>query len=515
MPNQTLGDVCCIYIIFCDCSWTFSRDLRGMIHLVDWFEHQPGRLGSLGTLDVEHSEWHMEQASPLAEPQRRLTNLLNCMPPEGPSGLSEKLKVAFSNTLEEHLCDYQEPKVDNSEMRRQCDQFCQPKGISLLIGSPEYGFNMAEAEEVCLPTEGVLNHDPAQLELCGQWSQGFQEVEIATMEFIAQLEVFNAVRLEHAAAMVQDTLRIQEYVNSTAFRELVGIKVDKVTEVVKAVKSRLEGGNATLSDSRLKAEISSLKLRTEALKAALDKNMKLIQQFLEQCNTLYVGTGPQKEYLLDICSVLNDGCLEHASAGHVTCCCAYHPFTAFGEQLPSSIISGIGDFPSPARVAPGRRLRRMATEVPTDICAAAWVEASPKVSEARLVGLKRESMWKPLWRVTAFFLESSECVRKDLWWKPFPIQLIVFYHPLANLLYGVGISCFLPQLFRRGLSPYWKPWREGCDWRLQEDHGQHLWQWLLWFSGGTGLRHLSFVTDHFWFPRLVKACHVGRVQFST
>ena len=329
-------------------------------------------------LEESKETTQLSEAEEAEGPERRL-NQLTCTPQKGSDPFSD-LKVAFSNTLEADICSLQEPKVGNSEMRTQCNEFCQPKGISLLIGSAQYGFDKTGAEEICLPPNGVLKHDPEQLERCGQWSQGFQEVEIATAQFIAQLDVFDAARLEHAAAMVEATLQIQAYVTSEAFAKDMSRAIDKASLMIKAVNDRLVGGPA---DERLRAEITNLKLQTKALKDSLDKNMKLIQQFLEQCNSLYVGVGPQQEYLLDICAQKSVACLEHPRAGHVTCCCAYHPFMAFGEQLPSSIISGIDAWPLPARVAEGRRLRRLSVDVPTDICAAAWTEALPKVSEAR------------------------------------------------------------------------------------------------------------------------------------
>ena len=124
---------------------------------------------------------------------------------------------------------------------------------------------------------------------------------------------------------------------------------------VATVQSRLNSEDLRLARSRLQTEIDRLKLAAGNLRTVLDEKTELIARFLDECNELYVGTGPSGEYLLDICAQGNIECLENEQFGeHVTCCCGYHPATAYGEVISSQLIDGIASFDAPARV--GRRL---------------------------------------------------------------------------------------------------------------------------------------------------------------
>mmetsp|Transcript_13896 Transcript_13896/g.32774 ORF Transcript_13896/g.32774 Transcript_13896/m.32774 type:complete len:247 (+) Transcript_13896:2-742(+) len=111
--------------------------------------------------------------------------------------------------------------------------------------------------------------------------------------------------------------------------------------------------------------------------------MALFERYLNECNDMYVGEGAQSEYLLDICAQQNNACFENDAAGHVSCCCSYHPFTTFGESAPETTINGIAGFDPPARVSGasgGRRLSAGADRNQVlDICAQAWTDAKPHV----------------------------------------------------------------------------------------------------------------------------------------
>ncbi|CAJ1389492.1 unnamed protein product [Effrenium voratum] len=313
-------------------------------------------------------------SEPAGQPARQLQAGLSCTPP---AHANTSLKVAFSNTLEADICSLQVPPVKSADMRAQCSDFCGRRGVSLLIGAETYGFELGASESICLPPEGVLIHDPAKLRDCGQWSVAFREVEVKTSQFIAQLDIFRATQQYYVATLRNVTAGIQAFVSSQEFAAKIQRARSKVEEVKAAVKERLQIGFALLVESELMAAIQALRQKAAALQAALGQNIPLIKRFLSECNDMHVGTGPQNEYLLDICAQQSVACLDEADAGHVTCCCAYHPFSTFGETV-SEIIDGIQDFPNPARVRSGRRL---AGGESLDICAQAWTEAAPAVAQ--------------------------------------------------------------------------------------------------------------------------------------
>ena len=149
------------------------------------------------------------------------------------------------------------------------------------------------------------------------------------------------MRLEHTATLVSATTQIQEYVNSKEFENMIArtSNLKKAEVLATAIQDKLSSMTGA-SDSRLATEISQLKVRTATMKTTLQGKLQQIESFLSQCNSLFLGTGAQNEYLLDICAQNGIDCLETTGSSHVTCCCGYHPFTAFGETPPSTVIEG-------------------------------------------------------------------------------------------------------------------------------------------------------------------------------
>ena len=118
---------------------------------------------------------------------------------------------------------------------------------------------------------------------------------------------------------------------SSEFITTVEAVEDKDGFMIRAVNERLNTEELVAVQDKLKTEIEKLKTAASHLKTTLLEKSRLIEKFLDECNDLYVGTGPNDEYLLDICAQASTACLERATSSHATCCCAYHPFTAYGE----------------------------------------------------------------------------------------------------------------------------------------------------------------------------------------
>jgi len=319
----------------------------------------------------------LAQEAEAAEP--RQLDVLSCTPPApGETGL----KVAFSNTTEEDMCHLQEAALANPEMREQCTRFCAGYGVSMLIGSQTYGFNLQVAENICLPPNGVLKHDPEKLQQCGSWSGAFLEIEVKTSQFISQLDIFTATRQLYVSWLRNVTQELQEFVASEQFAVDISRAIDKVSTLREAVRARVESARIQEAESTLRTSIATLKDRANALATVLNQNMALFERYLTECNDMYVGEGSQAEYLLDICAQQNSACIENEAAGHVSCCCAYHPFTTFGHPAPPHVIDGISEFESPARVSAvsGRRLTAADEGSQLlDICAQAWTSSQRRV----------------------------------------------------------------------------------------------------------------------------------------
>jgi hypothetical protein len=297
----------------------------------------------------------------------------------------QTVKVAFSDILEKHMCDEMAGKDDVPGMREQCDQFCGTNAVAMQLGTEYYGFNKEEVESVCLPGsdgDGLLRFDPVKLKECYNWADAFRLVEVQTARFIRAFDLFEAERLLYIARVQNTTENIQKMMISEEFKKEMKKKIYKSTYLKGIIGAELE--NLKKQMLGLDDAIVGLKDSSIALNKSLRTNMPKVTSFLLECNSLFVGQGSQSEYLLDICAQQNVACLGNPLAGHVSCCCAHHPFVIFGKTPPAYAIPGLkeGGFQeaagSNARVQAGtgldRRRARRAQELNEyiDICAEAY-----------------------------------------------------------------------------------------------------------------------------------------------
>lgn len=325
---------------------------------------------------------------------RRLGDLTTCSPQEAPSSGHSPLRVALSSAVNQQLCDGtgafglpRGKKIDETEMMAIATSFCSLEGAKrspLLMGSSTFGFNLADANQICLKSS-FLNTDHAKLQKCRGYSNGFQEIKRLTKDFVRQL-----VFVKGAEATVQKEIALnvdslKKYLASARFVDKMARATDKAgtfrQEVRNKFNDKLKG---TSGVGLLERESKKLSALADAFDKVLRLNILLLMNFTEECNDQFLATGAENEYLLDICSQYNEECFEHPMARHVSACCAYNPAVDFAQTQPQGYaIDGIKG------AKDSRVNRRLSDSVALDdVCMAAWTDVvrDNRVSDFRTAG---------------------------------------------------------------------------------------------------------------------------------
>merc|ERR1719355_282370 len=61
------------------------------------------------------------------------------------------------------------------------------------------------------------------------------------------------------------------------------------------------------------------------LEETIAQQLPNLNNFVRECNQVFLGTSPRQEYLLDICSVTSSECINEPEGKHVGCCCGIIP----------------------------------------------------------------------------------------------------------------------------------------------------------------------------------------------
>lgn len=265
--------------------------------------------------------------------------------------------------------------LDQAYMVDACSSFCSPNGVSMLMGTPQYGFNKDQADGICTPHGDVLKYDAAQLKTCEDYANSFSRIEEATASFLTTLDVFKSARIAFTAATQEAVQKLQEHLNTDEFLMQMDKEVDKGAYFLQEVKKELDA--AVYNNAELKSKSAELRAKMENLDDVLRQSVEELAKFLDECNDLYLATSDKgelgREYLLDICAQGNSACFDQETSVHVSCCCAFNPVTLLGQwDAETQIINGLD--------APSRRLSDLSQNKEYDICAEAWTAALPDVT---------------------------------------------------------------------------------------------------------------------------------------
>jgi len=186
-------------------------------------------------------------------------------------------------------------------------------------------------------------------------------------------------QLVYRASMQEQVDLLQEVMQSEETAETIALarvdqKLDELKGILSTNLAELMGDG--LLKRRLRGKLDELSLKSEALQTTINTNLPLLDRFVEECNDLLLATGPQNEYLLDICSVTSDQCINSEEDGttfgvHSGCCCG--------------VVPSVGQFDIPAAgQAAGRRLQaELRADQEVDVCGYAYQASAQDWENAR------------------------------------------------------------------------------------------------------------------------------------
>lgn len=296
---------------------------------------------------------------------------------------SGPLLAVMSDVVQEHVCHRLVPPVDFDNMLERCDAFCAPKGIPILVGTDSAGFNLDDINFVCLgsrpqPSGGpstleqdldlsedngtdtnctgscdtrtpsldpIMRYDEELMQNCERWGRSIDNINIKASEFIGSVRAMTMEQLVYRATMRQKVADLQRDMNSDAVQlELDLARINEKMQVLRRVlNSNMQDLMTNGALQRGLAErIQDLESKSTELQRTILEELPMLENYVEQCNELLVGTGPQHEQVLDICSVTSDACVEEAQGHHAGCCCGIVPsvgsysVSAAGQRANSS-----------------------------------------------------------------------------------------------------------------------------------------------------------------------------------
>jgi hypothetical protein len=301
---------------------------------------------------LSHPRNHSQtQYSLFSLSHRRLQNRLgDCEDFDRPHGLSVVLAntAAPHDTWEPEICSdnvrrkkevlydidpEKGPEDDKSYMTQACKAFCEPNGVPILMGNLEYGFNLDEAEEICMPPKGALRYDEEQMRRCRTLSTGFIEIQEKAAQFLEQVNKFTSAKLLFTAKVRRAKDEFYKQLVSEEFRASVGDQ--KRSHKAEYFKDELHKKKQELLQGEEKKNLTTqsqlLATRMEDLYATLQESLAKLDAFLDECNDLFLAASAKGEFLLDICARQPAVCIDANVAEHVSCCCAFNPVLFLGE----------------------------------------------------------------------------------------------------------------------------------------------------------------------------------------
>jgi len=282
-------------------------------------------------------------------------------------------------------------------LREVCEKFCQG-GVPLLLGTLQYGFNLDEMNEICLPTKGgtdaTLKYDENHLVQCASKGQSLHQVTQSATSFEVRREALQSTKLNFQEDIRTTVQALQKHMLSNEYRltmERVSANPDaQVNEIRKVLKKFL--GPVT-EDSILNSKADALVAAANHLLVSVVNAEKDLEWFLRECDDLYLAVGSSAEYMLDFGAQQGNDCIDAEYASHVGCCCAHNPLTGIGTANLDRPIAGldakvdlgfkseesIGDH---FKTGAFRRLAHQQTDAHwMDFCASVWNESRYEQAE--------------------------------------------------------------------------------------------------------------------------------------
>lgn len=264
------------------------------------------------------------------------------------------------------ICDLHVPPVGLKDMSTMCSEFCSSNGQSqgimpLLMGSESYGFNEAGFNSFCrgdpsAKASNVFTFDESLFTDCIEKRDSLATIQNAAADFVARVEIFKYEqlllrgRMEAKMSSLGSKLNSEDFINQMKRKHnRLEILREQFQEFANETE-KMSGGN----ESTLMVALQNLTEADKKLQQVLTEQIDSFNFFISDCNTLLTGLGKQKEYLLDICAVENDQCINSDPGRHAGCCCGINLVAA-----PDDItgVDGLEKVPE-GRILSRRRRKR-------------------------------------------------------------------------------------------------------------------------------------------------------------
>merc|ERR1719401_770528 len=249
-------------------------------------------------------------------------------------------------------------------------------------------------ESACGVSGDLVQVDSVQVSRCHDHTKALRAVQVKTAAFKAKLDVLAAEKIRFEAS-ISDTVKemtekIKEKADTVIERAEVGKKIHALQKLLEEAAAPLTSSAAGAGAKPfLNDAINAVKTAGGELSDSLDGALTGVGELLTKCNRLFTGVGPEKEYLLDMCSQTSATCIEKEKSRHAGCCCGYLPLLALGKDPPTHTIPGVsaasageGGTSTRARVADRRRLQGAKDDGVYPVCAESYQQSKDQVRKA-------------------------------------------------------------------------------------------------------------------------------------
>jgi len=271
-----------------------------------------------------------------------------------------------NDRVKKGFCEDQSPKVTDEVMDTLCSEFCAG-GVPFLVGSSLVGFNLNETDTLC---DDPITADNVKVNQCRIWADQLDTINQAASDFVASMRILTYEQLKYKAAVSDQVELLEEIVTS----KKTALKVKSTTreeDRIGTLRKELEANLADLlSDGKIQQPVTTQMNEVQTKANFLMEKLKKIddlEKFVTECNELYLGTGANNEYLLNICPHSGNTCLNTENGRHVSCCCG--------------VVPAAGMFQISAKNS-GSRLLNVEKPV-LDVCGQAYESSSDKVKEIK------------------------------------------------------------------------------------------------------------------------------------
>lgn len=212
----------------------------------------------------------------------------------------------------------------------QAREFCGAGNPAFLMGLISFGLDLVEMNKIVFDAEQPLvNYEPLLMQNCSQWGLAFFQIHASAAEFLASIDAFQLVQLRYKVEMQNevDLMKQQLFSQDTRGKALRASPAEVIEKIKDIYRKVLVSSGP---ESFLLHALEDLVLKAEDFEKVITDRSLDYENFLQKCNRLFLGIGPDDEYILNLGSQQGvSNCIEEAGSKYVGVFCGVNPITAF------------------------------------------------------------------------------------------------------------------------------------------------------------------------------------------